>query len=252
MRIATVVIPCFNEEQRLPVERLLAFLRNRPDVEIVFVDDGSSDGTRALLTDLCGQAHANARLISLEHNRGKAEAVRVGMLAALDEGSAPYVGFWDADLSTPLEAVSDFVAVLDADPVLVLAMGARVKLLGRTVVRRATRHYTGRVFATAASLTLRLPVYDTQCGAKLFRAGDSARRLFDEPFGVRWIFDVEILARLSRDRRVPGARGIENLVYELPLREWIHVPGSRLKARDYVRAALDLTYIYRRYMRGGA
>lgn len=129
-------------------------------------------------------------------------------------------------------------------------MGARVQLLGRRIERRALRHYTGRIFATAASLTLRLPVYDTQCGAKLFRARDTVRTIFGEPFSTRWIFDVEILARLAQHRRLSGEGGIQDLVYELPLREWVHVPGSKLTLGAYVRAGLDLLHIHRRYMRG--
>lgn len=247
---ATVVIPCYNEAERLPADRVLAFTRARPDIRFLFVDDGSSDGTAGVLRTLCEASDGACELVELERNLGKAEAVRRGVLRALDGGAAPYVGFWDADLSTPLEAIPEFVAVHESRPELFVVMGARVQLLGRRIMRRAVRHYTGRVFATAASLTLRLPVYDTQCGAKLFRAGETARAVFGEPFGTRWIFDVEILARLAQRRRLAGQGGIEDLVYELPLREWVHVPGSKLTLRAYVRAGLDLLHIRRRYMRG--
>lgn len=248
---ATIVIPCYNEASRLPAERILAFVRERPSVRVILVDDGSSDGTVEVLRDLCRRADGGCDLLELERNVGKAEAVRRGMLRALEEPSPRYVGFWDADLSTPLRAVPDFIAVHEANPELFVVMGARVQLLGRRIVRRAVRHYAGRVFATAASLTLRLPVYDTQCGAKLFRSGEIARAIFAEPFSTRWIFDVEILARLSRRRRLAGEGGIADLVHELPLQEWVHVPGSKLNLRDYVRAGLDLLHIHRRYMRGG-
>src|SRR5437762_2862299 len=71
----------------------------------------------------------------------------------------------------------------------------RVKLLGRNIQRSLIRHYCGRVFATVASLALGVDVYDTQCGAKIFRATPEMRQIFATPFRSQWIFDVEILSR---------------------------------------------------------
>src|SRR5690606_38221872 len=98
---------------------------------------------------------------------------------------------------------------------------------GRAIERHAWRHYLGRVFATAASLALRLRVYDTQCGAKLFRASDRLAELFRDPFRARWIFDVELIARLIRQRRGTALPGAESVIYEFPLLEWRDVPGSK-------------------------
>jgi hypothetical protein len=129
-----------------------------------------------------------------------------------------------------------------------MIMGARVQLLGRRIDRSALRHYAGRVAATAISTVLGLRVYDTQCGAKLFRA-DAAQELFSEPFRTRWIFDAEIIARLiARLSAKPGSEA-RDVVYEYPLLEWRDVRGSKIRPRDYLRAALDLLRIYDQYVR---
>jgi glycosyltransferase involved in cell wall biosynthesis len=187
-------------------------------------------------------------LLRQPRNTGKGEAVRGGLLEALGQGFK-YVGFFDADLSTPLEVVSEFCAIMDRDPQVAMVVGARVRLLGREIERRAIRHYSGRVFATAASLLLNLPVYDTQCGAKLFRATPELKQILHQPFLSRWIFDVEIIARFIRSRRARGAVPVERSIHEVPLRWWKDVRGSKLRFVDFVTAAWDLLRIYWRYLR---
>jgi dolichyl-phosphate beta-glucosyltransferase len=184
----------------------------------------------------------------LSQNAGKAEAVRQGILRAL-AANPDYVGYWDADLATPLAAIPAFCDQLDARPDLLIVFGARVRLLGRTVERRAVRHYLGRIFATAVSLILGLAVYDTQCGAKLFRASPAVQSLFQQRFVTRWLFDVEILARWIRACRTMPLRPVEEIVYEFPLQEWHDVAGSKVRPSDFLKAFFGLARIYWTYLR---
>jgi len=246
MASATIIVPCYNEELRLNVAAFRNFDIPSHEIRFLFVDDGSTDGTAALLEALRASDPRRFAVLNLQPNQGKAEAVRQGLVTAI-RSQREYVGFWDADLATPLGAISDFLDLAETRPELELVMGARVKLLGRKVERRATRHYAGRVFATVVSTMLGLPVYDTQCGAKLFRMSPSIHTLFDTPFVSRWIFDVEILARLIQCRRGKQLSPIEKVVYEFPLLEWKDIPGSKLAYGDFFRAAFELAQIYKQY-----
>jgi glycosyltransferase involved in cell wall biosynthesis len=241
-----VVVPCYNEAARLPVDRFAAFLAARPDTALLFVNDGSADRTGDRLEEIRGAVPGRVQLIELPRNAGKGEAVRRGMLEAMGRSPA-YVGFWDADLSTPLQTIPEFVALLDGRPDLEWVTGARVQLLGRDIRRSPLRHYLGRIFATAVSLTLGLAVYDTQCGAKLFRATPAFRALLEEPFLSRWIFDVELYERLIRQRRLDGGPGPESVVYEYPLPHWEDVRGSKVGPADFFRALIELARIHHRY-----
>ena len=235
----TIVVPCFNEEHRLNIQAFQSFR----EATFCFVDDGSKDGTLRLIQSLAASDPGRFQAIALERNRGKAEAVRAGILDSL--GRSPhYVGFWDADLATPLNQLPKFIDLLDAQQSIQMVFGARVRLLGRDISRSASRHYVGRVGATLISNTLGLPVYDTQCGAKLFRASAMLRDLFSAPFVSRWIFDVEIIARLIQD---VGLEAAGKAIYELPLTEWHDVKGSKVKARDFLRSLGDLWKIHRAY-----
>jgi dolichyl-phosphate beta-glucosyltransferase len=241
-----LVIPCYNEAHRLPRETFRRFAYARTDVALLFVDDGSRDDTLDQLQRLAEQQD-RVSVLALPKNAGKAEAVRQGCLAAF-AAQPRYIGYWDADLATPLAAVDDFRAVLNRRPKVEIIFGARVKLLGTSIQRSAVRHYLGRVFATAASLALGLGVYDTQCGAKLFRASEVMSLVLRQPFLTRWLFDIEILARLIREARAARLSSIEELVSELPLTQWREVPGSKVKASDFPRAFLELIRIYRAYL----
>lgn len=241
-----IVVPCFNEARRLDLPRFEVCLEREPGVEIIFVDDGSRDATLDLLRSFEATHPRRVSVLDLQPNRGKAAAVRDGMRAAF-EAQPDFVGYWDADLATPLDEIPLFRHVLEEREDLLLAIGSRVKLLGRSIERGMLRHYLGRVAATLASMVLKLEVYDTQCGAKLFRATPETRALFEEPFATGWVFDVEMLARLVRDRRRRGASGAENVIYEIPLQEWHDIAGSKLVPGDFFRAFLELGKIYRRY-----
>jgi dolichyl-phosphate beta-glucosyltransferase len=228
-----VVVPCYNEATRLECDVFRAYAAS---VRFVFVNDGSTDATSAVLHSLGGE------VLDLPH-RGKAEAVRQGMLRAFTL-DCPYAGYWDADLSAPLEALDPLCAILDANPAIDIVLGSRVQLLGHTITRRSARHYAGRVLATVASLALRLPVYDTQCGAKVFRSKPDIAALFAEPFLSTWVFDVELLARFAATRPAAASH-----LYEMPLDTWTDVPGSRVKPWDAARALWDMARIRRRYRR---
>ena len=239
-----LVVPCYNEAARLDPDAFLSFLATHPDVRLVFVDDGSVDGTWDVLEHMRAAAPDAVTTMRHRHNRGKGEAVRAGILAAIAQQAAR-AGFLDADLSTPLRAIDDFLAVLHTRPDVEVVLGSRVLLLGRDVRRKPSRHYLGRVFATAVSLALDLPVYDTQCGAKVLRLNATTATLFEAPFRSRWIFDVELIARYLRLPAEPGRPPRRDRLYELVLPAWHDKPGSKLRWYDFVRAMVDLGYIWR-------
>ncbi len=237
----TLVVPCYNEEKRLPVDAFRKFAIDGTQLDFLFVDDGSRDGTARVLEDLRRENPSRFAVLTLEKNSGKAEAVRRGMLAVM-EGTPDIVGYWDADLATPLTELPLFLEVFADHPSIDMVFGARVRLLGRNINRRESRHYIGRIGATLISRTLGLAVYDTQCGAKLFRASSTLRQVLEAPFRSRWIFDMEIISRLVKVR---GRDVTARAIYELPLREWRDVHGSKVRSRDFVRALLDLWMIHR-------
>jgi glycosyltransferase involved in cell wall biosynthesis len=245
-----LVVPCYNEASRLRAPAFLDFVARHPSVRLLFVDDGSADGTMAVLERMVQEAPVAIGAMRLETNRGKAEAVRRGLLDAMTGGPA-LVGFWDADLSTPLSAIDDFLSVAAKLPSVELILGSRVLLMGRDIRRKASRHYLGRIFATAASLALDLPVYDTQCGAKVFRATDALRRVLGAPFRSPWIFDVEILARYLALPVDDGGGPRRSRIYELTVPAWHDVAGSKLTAVDFIRSIAELFAVWRDRRSGG-
>jgi dolichyl-phosphate beta-glucosyltransferase len=250
MSRAIIVVPCYDEAKRLNMRAIQDFGRRTDSVELLFVNDGSRDETLALVQHL---QHNNPRRFSfldLPKNGGKAEAVRQGVLLALTRG-ADYVGFWDADLATPLSDIEPFCRVLDQRPDIEVVIGTRLRLLGRRIERRPLRGWLGRLFARTASLALGVRMVDTQCGAKLFRVSPRLEQFFARPFLTRWIFDVEIFARMQLARRGTSLPPLELAIYEFPLDAWRDVAGSTLKKGDFVKAAVEMAKIYWTYLRPG-
>lgn len=245
----TVVIPCYNEASRFRAEAFEQFLSSGENagVRFLFVNDGSRDATLAVLTAFRDRFPGRVAVLDQQPNQGKAEAVRNGMLHVIASGGAGITGFWDADLATPLDQITDFLKLLTERRNLTMVFGARVRLLGRAIQRQQLRHYLGRCFATVVSVLLKLPIYDTQCGAKLFRITPELKQALAQPFHSRWIFDVEILARyLQADGG--DSRRLGNEIYEFPLPVWTDVAGSKVGSMDFLRAFGELAVIYRRHL----
>ncbi|MFN8224482.1 MAG: glycosyltransferase [Gaiellales bacterium] len=241
MAEATVVIPCYQEERRLQSEALLA-LAATDGMQLLIVDDGSTDRTPDVVAHLA-ETSDSIEVLTLARNSGKAEAVRAGLTRAI-AGGASIVGYYDADLSTPPAELLRLIDHLVTRPELEVVMAARVALLGRRIERRARRHYLGRVFATFASLSLDIPVYDTQCGAKAMRVSPTLEAALAKPFRSRWSFDVELLARLLFPAPGVAPTPLESIA-EVPLREWRDVSGSKLGPTAMARAAVELAQVAR-------
>jgi len=240
VRDVTLVVPCYNEADRLDGAALHGLVDARPALRLLLVDDGSTDDTERTLRAVAAGRPEPIDVLRLPRNVGKAEAVRHGLRAAL-AGSAELVGYFDADLSTPPEELLRLVRVMEERGVAVV-MGARVAMLGADIRRHVSRHYLGRVFATTASLLLGVTVYDTQCGAKLFRRSPALSAALERPFRSRWAFDVELIGRLLAGGA--GTPGVPlGLFLEVPLATWRDVPGSKLRAWTMVGALVDLLLI---------
>ena len=244
-----IVVPCFNESERLSAEEFLSFVAERPWLRFTLVDDGSTDDTRTLLMSMARKSEGRIEALLLDVNQGKAEAVRQGIRHGIRSEEHWAIGFWDADLATPLKDIDHFVKTLKKNRNTDICMGSRVKLLGTQIDRDPSRHYFGRLAATAASTVLALRVYDTQCGAKIWRINDNTRHLFDDAFVTRWIFDVELLARWKKKITEQGVSNPEQRIIEIPLQTWTDVAGSKLTTKDMVQAPLELARIYWHYRR---
>lgn len=234
-----VVIPCYNEAGRLREDEFNLLL-NQPGLEILFVNDGSKDQTEQHLKDFMRKTEQRVDLLNFKVNSGKAEAVRQGMLHSIKSG-ASMVGFIDADMATPAGEVLRLIDKTREQKYQVI-LGSRVKLLGTDINRHATRHYFGRVFATAASLILHLPVYDTQCGAKFFRVTPLLKEVLTEPFSSRWFFDIELIGRLLIGSKAAQPLTIDDFI-EVPLKKWTDVGGSKIKPLDVIKVPAELLKI---------
>ncbi len=230
----SVVIPCYNEEQRLPrtVERVQRFLHVRSTrYVLILVDDGSLDGTRAVM-DAASSRNPLVRVAALPHNRGKGRALAVGVEAARGDE----VLFSDADLSTPIEELDKLQAAL-ADGA-GIAIGSRALRGSRVEVSQPLyRVAMGKGFNLIVQAVLLPGIWDTQCGFKLFRA-DVAKRVFSSLETDGFGFDPEVLYRARR-------QGVK--IAEVPV-VWRNSAPTKVSP---IRSSLDmLKHVIRVRLRG--
>lgn len=237
MSHTAIIIPCYNEAERLKTALFTDFLRQYEKFTLFLVDDGSKDNTHEKLEEIKASAPQQVEVIRNINNLGKAEAVRNGMLVAYSSGKFEQIGFLDADLSTPFSEFIDITHYLVKHNKKAV-FGSRLKLEESKIVRSPLRHIIGRVIATFIRWTIKTPFYDTQCGAKVF-AKESVKVSFNKPFISRWLFDVEIILRLKK----LWGKDFKNLLHEYPIKEWNQVDGSKIRPIDMVKIPLELLKI---------
>ena len=241
MHIA-IIIPCYNESARIKTHLFLKFLDSHSNYSIFFVDDGSVDDTWNVLTSLKNENSERIHIIQNKVNLGKAESVRNGMTTAFRHNEFDYIGFLDADLSTPLEEFDQLTNYIQLENKKAV-FGLRLKRMGADIDRRLFRHIIGRIFATFIGWTIKLPFYDTQCGAKIFHQSTIAV-IIEKTFITKWLFDVEIIMRL---KFFLGLEDTYRYISEYPISEWKEVKGSKLNWKDIYRIPIDLLKIKMHY-----
>ncbi len=233
-----IIIPCYNESERLDFRAIKSYLETRPQVHVLFVNDGSTDSTSKVISESIAH-QKQCSFLNLEVNQGKSEAVRQGLNWGWNQGFE-WVGFWDADMATLLEEIEWLYSFsnLEKQPYI---LGSRVARLGSNIERTMFRHYSGRIFATLISYGLGWKVHDSQCGAKLMHI--SLKELFETPFKTRWLFDVEILLRIKNKY---GIEGIQ-LCQEVPIRKWRDVAGSKIGTFDFIKVPYQIWKVFNSY-----
>jgi len=236
-----IVIPCYNESKRLSQSSFGDFLKERAEVDLCFVNDGSTDTSLEVLTALRDKFPRQVQLIDLESNGGKANAVREGVQSLLMVNKYDCIAFLDADLSTPLESCWALAKKINTNTQFVF--GSRIKKIDNQIERRWYRFLVGRVIATFISKMLQLSVYDTQCGCKVFKS-EIASFAFKEPFLSRWLFDVEIFYRLKNHY---GGQQLQEFSKEIPLDSWVDKGDSKISPNYGFWVWIDLLTLYRFY-----
>jgi glycosyltransferase involved in cell wall biosynthesis len=222
----SIIIPCYNEESRLPatLERIAAYAQTfGREIEVLVVDDGSKDRTAAV-AETFRRKIPSLRVIPNGVNRGKGFSVRHG----IQEARGRIALFTDADLSAPIEEANKLIEALETNDV---AIGSRA--LDRNLIsvhESPFREFAGIIFNKIVKIILWLPFVDTQCGFKAFRR-ERCLIIFKQQTIERFGFDPELLY-LARHH---GLRAVE-----IPVR-WGHSPATKVSMlRDSVQMFLDV------------
>ena len=237
-----IIIPCYNEADRLDTNKFIDYLSKNTHLHFIFIDDGSTDNTNLIIKQIILKFNSLASLLINETNKGKAESVRLGVIESY-KMNPDFIGFLDADLAAPIGEIDNLLKIIKKDKTKEVVFASRIQLIGSEIKRNYFRHFFGRVFATVVSNILNLPVYDTQCGAKIF-SRKICDDIFYEQFISPWLFDVELFARLLN---VYGIERTIQMSYEHPVSKWVDIDGSKVKPIYFLKAPFELLKIVRHY-----
>lgn len=243
-----IIVPCYNEAERLPVEYWKEIVRTENEIKWLFIDDGSSDRTFEILQDVC--FGTTSRAIKRLKNGGKGKAIRQGLLEMLEnDPGLEVLGYLDSDGAFSIEDVFRLVKIsidrsrnssAEATDAII---SSRVSLSGREINRKNSRHYLGRLIATYLTRNWSDAPYDTQSGYKLFVNSNSFRDAIKHDFHTKWFVDIELITRVGINNK-----GILK-IWEEPLLIWNDVDGSKLKLRKVHSIFLELIYARRQVLK---
>lgn len=237
-RCVGVVIPCYNEEERLLSKAFINYIDKNTGYHLCFVNDGSKDRTLEVLKTLQKGREDFITVYNCEKNGGKAEAVRLGMLHMAKKEDLDYIGFLDADLSTDLEDFDDLVKTIETSKFKIVS-GSRIARMGANITKESARKMISLTINFIIRKILKMDFKDTQCGAKIFHK-DVINIAFSQKFVTQWIFDVEIFKRMSQ---YYGLTKAKTMLCEQPLKRWIHADGSKLSMKDSIKIIGQLAQI---------
>ncbi len=241
-RCVGVVIPCYNEEERLLSKEFIDFVDSNLGYHLCFVNDGSTDKTLEVLNNLKKDRETNISVYNCEKNGGKAEAVRQGVLHLAKDPQLDYIGYLDADLSTDFRDFDDLVKTIETSDFKIVS-GSRMSRMGADITKESARKIISKTINLIIRTILGMPFNDTQCGAKIMDK-DIVKHMFNDKFISAWIFDVEIFIRM---RKHYGKKKAISYICEQPLKRWIHADGSKLSMKDSIKIVGQLGQIALHY-----
>ncbi len=233
-----VVIPCYNEEERLSSAVFQEFATKNLGYHLCFVNDGSTDKTLEVLQELRKGNEDTISIYDCEKNGGKAEAVRQGLLHLAKDPQFDYLGYLDADLSTDFRDFDDLVNTLENSDFKIVS-GSRINRMGANITKESARKIISKTINLIIQTILGMPFKDTQCGAKIMKR-EMIAPMFNKKFITRWLFDVEIFMRM---KKFYGKETVQSLICEQPLKRWIHADGSKLSMKDSIKIVGQLGQI---------
>lgn len=230
-----VVIPCYNEAERLSGDEFKDFATTHPGYHLCFVNDGSTDNTLEVLKEIRKGNEDAISIYDCKENGGKAEAVRQGMLHLAKDDQFDYLGYLDADLSTDFSDFDKLVRTIEGSKFDIVS-GSRISRMGADITKESARKIISKTINWFIQKILGMPFKDTQCGAKVMRPS-TVGSVFQTPFRTRWLFDVEIFIRM---RKMYGKEKATASICEQPLNRWIHADGSKLSMKDSIKIIWQL------------
>jgi dolichyl-phosphate beta-glucosyltransferase len=242
MKNCCIVIPCYNEEKRLLLNEFLTFIDENPNIRILFVNDGSIDNTKEILEKL-KEGSPRIDYISLAQNQGKSEAIRSGVLEVLKNTKIQYIAYLDADLAIPLDEFNRLLKLTIENSNLHFTYFSKIQKKNSKVKQPFKRFVIGRILAFMNRISLRLSIYDTQCGCKLMTR-EIGTFVFSKPFISAWLFDVEIFWRILNHY---GKNYFDKHTLEVPLNKLIERGPSSISGKALFKLPFEYLKIHRKY-----